>query len=118
MPQTNRWHPVMLPDDYLRKMKRALGEVEAEVEARTRLERVHDDRPEYDFDQSPPDEDPSPWLLPSILQASDRMAPEVALADENHVGAAERRAVVLDSAPRSAIMLEMESECRAGVSYN
>jgi hypothetical protein len=32
----NRWHPVMLPDDYLRK--RDLGEVEAQVEAKTRYE--------------------------------------------------------------------------------
>ena len=38
MAQTNRWHPVMLPDDYLRKMKRALEEVEAEVEARVKVE--------------------------------------------------------------------------------
>ena len=44
----------MLPEDYLRKMKRALGEVEAEVEARTLRLSVLDDRPEYDFDQTPP----------------------------------------------------------------
>jgi hypothetical protein len=55
--QTNRWHPVMLPDDYIRKMRQALGEVEAKVEAETRRERVLDDRPSYDFDQSPPDDD-------------------------------------------------------------
>jgi hypothetical protein len=38
MDKTNRWHPVMLPDDYHRKMRRALGEVEAEVEARVKVE--------------------------------------------------------------------------------
>ena len=38
MAQTNRWHPVMLPDDYLRKMKEDLSEVEAQVEAETRCE--------------------------------------------------------------------------------
>jgi hypothetical protein len=47
----------MLPDDYLRKMKLALGEIEAEVEAKTRRERVLDDRPAYDFDQTPTDDD-------------------------------------------------------------
>ena len=47
----------MLPDDYIRKMKQALGEVEAKVEAETRRERVLDDRPAYDFDQTPPDDD-------------------------------------------------------------
>jgi hypothetical protein len=50
----------MLPDDYIRKMKQALGEVEAKVEAENRRERVLDDRPAYDFDQSPPDEDCPP----------------------------------------------------------
>jgi hypothetical protein len=30
MAQQNRWHPVMLPDDYLRKLKRDLSEVEAQ----------------------------------------------------------------------------------------
>jgi len=45
----NRWHPVMLPDDYLRKMKQDLSEVEAQVEAETRYE------PDPDF--SPPPDD-------------------------------------------------------------
>ena len=45
----NRWRPVMLPDDYLRKMKQGLEEVEAEVEAETRYE------PDPDF--SPPPDD-------------------------------------------------------------
>jgi hypothetical protein len=47
----------MLPDDYIRKMKQALGEVEAKVEPEARRERVLDARPAYDFDQSPPDEE-------------------------------------------------------------
>jgi hypothetical protein len=37
-----------------------LAEVEAQVEAKTRRERVLDDRPAYDFDQTPPGDD----LLP------------------------------------------------------
>ena len=53
----NRWHPVMLPDDYLRKLKQDLSEVEAQVVAKTRRERVLDDRPAYDFDQTPSDDD-------------------------------------------------------------
>jgi len=53
----NRWHPVMLPDNYIRKMKQALGEVEAKVEAENRRERVLDDRPADDFDQTPPTDD-------------------------------------------------------------
>jgi hypothetical protein len=56
-PEPNRWHPVMLPDDYIRKMKQALGEVEAQVESKTHRERVLDDRPAYDFDQTLPEED-------------------------------------------------------------
>jgi hypothetical protein len=38
--ERNRRHPVMLPDDYIRKMKQALGEVEAGVEAETKYEPV------------------------------------------------------------------------------
>jgi hypothetical protein len=34
----NRRHPGMLPDDYLRKMKQDLSEVEAQVESKTRYE--------------------------------------------------------------------------------
>ena len=48
----------MLPDDYLSKLKQDLGEVEAQVEASTRRERVLDDRPAFDLDQSPSDDDP------------------------------------------------------------
>ena len=53
MPKTNRWHPVMLPDDYLRKMKQDLSEVEAQVEAETRYQPVLDDPPPPDDDQTP-----------------------------------------------------------------
>ena len=52
MAQKNRWHPVMLPDDYLRKLKQDLSQVEAQVESKTRYE------PDSDF--SPPPEDDSP----------------------------------------------------------
>ena len=41
----------MLPDDYLRKLRQDLGEVEAQVESKTRYE------PDPDDDQSPPDND-------------------------------------------------------------
>jgi hypothetical protein len=34
-----------------------LAEVEAQVESKTRHERVLDDRPAYDFDQSTPSDD-------------------------------------------------------------
>jgi len=57
MDKTSRWHPVMLPENYLRKMKQDLGEVEAQAEAKTRRERVLDDRPAYDFDRTPTDEE-------------------------------------------------------------
>ena len=53
MPNQNRWHPVMMPDDYMRKMKQDLSEVEAQVEAATRYKPVLDDPP-------PPDDEPSP----------------------------------------------------------
>jgi len=43
----------MLPDDYLRKLKQQLGEVEAQVESETRYERVLDDPPPAD-DFPPP----------------------------------------------------------------
>ncbi|MBN2465466.1 hypothetical protein JXD38_07570 [candidate division WOR-3 bacterium] len=43
MARKNRWHPVMLPDDYLRKLKQDLAEVEAQVEAETRYEPFPDD---------------------------------------------------------------------------
>ena len=37
MRETNRWHPVMLPDNYLRKMKQDLAEAEKMTES-THLE--------------------------------------------------------------------------------
>ena len=56
MPVTkpNRWHPVMLPDDYLRKMKQDLSEVEAQVESKTSYE------PDPDFSPPPDDDVPRP----------------------------------------------------------
>ena len=53
MANPNRWHPVMLPDDYLRKMKRALAEVEAQVESKTRYE------PDPDFSPTSDDDPPA-----------------------------------------------------------
>jgi hypothetical protein len=44
------WSACFLPDDYLRKMKQDLSEVEAEVEAKTRYE------PDPDFSPPPTDE--------------------------------------------------------------
>ena len=38
MPKTNRWHPVMLPDNYLRKMKQDLSEADAAADSSTRCE--------------------------------------------------------------------------------
>ena len=52
MAQKNRWHPVMLPDDYLRKLKQQLSEVEAQVESETRYEPDPDAPPPNDDDPS------------------------------------------------------------------
>jgi hypothetical protein len=38
-------------------MKQDLSEIEAQIEAKTRRERVLDDRPAYDFDQTRPDDE-------------------------------------------------------------
>jgi CBS domain-containing protein len=38
MAQKNRWHPVMLPDDYLRKLKQDLAESDAIADPSPRLE--------------------------------------------------------------------------------
>ena len=54
MAEKNRWHPVMLPDDYLRKLKQDLSEVEAQVESETHYE------PGPDFSPPPPDDDAPP----------------------------------------------------------
>ena len=39
-PMTNRWHPVMLPDDYLRKLRQDLVEADSAADSTTRLEPV------------------------------------------------------------------------------
>jgi hypothetical protein len=44
----------MLPDDYLRKMKQDLSEVEAQVESKTRHEPDPDFSPSSDDDAPPP----------------------------------------------------------------
>jgi hypothetical protein len=46
MARQNRWHPVMLPDDYLRKLKQDLAE--AMVESSTRYEPDPDSLPPFD----------------------------------------------------------------------
>jgi hypothetical protein len=38
MAQKNRWHPCMLSDDYLRKLKQDLAEADAAADSTTRLE--------------------------------------------------------------------------------
>jgi hypothetical protein len=53
MAQKDRWHPVMLPDDYLRKLKQDLREVEAQVEAKTHHEPDPDAPPPPDDDDQP-----------------------------------------------------------------
>jgi len=53
MAQKNRWHPVMLPDDYLRKLKQDLAEADAMVESKTRYEPDPDAPPPSD-DFPPP----------------------------------------------------------------
>ncbi|MBN2464716.1 hypothetical protein JXD38_03710 [candidate division WOR-3 bacterium] len=47
-PKPNRWHPVMLPDDYIRRMKQDLEEIEAQVEAETRYEPDPDSARRFD----------------------------------------------------------------------
>jgi hypothetical protein len=44
----------MLPDDYIRKMKQDLGEVEAQVESKTRRVPIFEDDPPPDYDVPPP----------------------------------------------------------------
>jgi hypothetical protein len=41
----------MLPDDYLRKLRQDLAEVEAQVESKSRYEPILDDAPPPDDDQ-------------------------------------------------------------------
>ncbi len=47
----NRWHPVILPDNYIRKLKQDLNELDAQVESKTRYE------PDPDFSPPPSDDD-------------------------------------------------------------
>jgi hypothetical protein len=54
MLKTNRWHPVMLPDDYARKLRQDLTEVEAQVEAETRREPDCEQLDESQSDELPP----------------------------------------------------------------
>ena len=54
----NRWHSVMLPDDYIRKMKQDLSELEAQIETKTRYE--------PDPDYFPPPADLTRTPAPSI----------------------------------------------------
>ena len=45
VPKTNRWHPAMLRDDYLRKLKQDLAEADQPV-SETWLDTVEGDRQE------------------------------------------------------------------------
>jgi hypothetical protein len=38
VPKTNGWHPVMLPDDYLRKLTQDLAEADEAADSATRRE--------------------------------------------------------------------------------
>ena len=49
-PKPDRWHPCLLPDDYLRKMKQDLAEAEEVAEASTRYE------PDPNYSPPPADE--------------------------------------------------------------
>ena len=64
VPRPNRWHPVMLPDNYIRKMKQDLAEAEAIVESKTRYEPVVPARPRRATSESYyepfPDDPPTP----------------------------------------------------------
>jgi len=44
MVQPNRWHPCMLPDNYLRKLKEDLSESDAAADSATRLEPEEEER--------------------------------------------------------------------------
>jgi hypothetical protein len=37
-PKPNRWHPCLLPDDYLKKLRQTQVEAKAEVESRTKYD--------------------------------------------------------------------------------
>ncbi len=68
VPKLNLWRPVMLPDDYLRKMKQDLAEMEALVDSMTRYE------PDRDAPQ--PSDDPSADL--TRVRACLRLAASIA----------------------------------------
>ena len=42
MPDNNRWHPCLLPDDYRRKLKQDLAEADSAAESDTKREAVED----------------------------------------------------------------------------
>ena len=46
----NHWHPCLLPDDYVKKLKQDLGEVGAQVEPATRCD------PDPDLSPAPDDD--------------------------------------------------------------
>jgi len=47
-PKQNRWHPCLLPDDYLRKLKQNLVESDAIAESESHLEPSPDAPPSDD----------------------------------------------------------------------
>jgi hypothetical protein len=53
MVQPNRWHPVMLPDDYLRRLKQDLAESDEHAVCATRLEPDPEPPDDSDCDESP-----------------------------------------------------------------
>ena len=55
MPQKNRWHPCLLPENYQRKLRQDLAESDAIADAATRLE-PDAELKEYD------DDDPQPCM--------------------------------------------------------
>ena len=50
MAEKNRWHPCLLPDDYLRKLKRDLAESDEAADSSTRYEPDPDEAPPSDED--------------------------------------------------------------------
>jgi len=61
MPKTNRWHPVMLPDDYLRKLKQDLSESDASSET------IHlEPDPEHADESQGNEPRPPKWPQPAV----------------------------------------------------
>jgi hypothetical protein len=54
MPKTNRWHPCLLPDNYLRKMKQDLADADKFADSATHLE------PDPEFIAEPQNDNPTP----------------------------------------------------------